>query len=48
MDLTLPKVGLRVLRKWHIVSCKGSVGDRMGRQGHSPRFIWKKVAFHCD
>lgn len=47
MDLTLPKVGLRVLRKWHVLSCKGSMGDGIGRQGHGPTVIWKDT-LHCS
>ena len=38
MDLTLPKVGLRALRKWLVLSYVGSEGDGIGRQaGAQPR-----------
>lgn len=46
MDLTLPKVGLQVLRNWHDLRRKGSVGNGIGRRGHSPKFVERFI--HCD
>lgn len=46
MDLTLPKVGLRAWRKWHVLSCRGSEGEGTGWQGRGPTFMWKET-FPC-
>lgn len=42
MVLLLPKAGLRVLRKWHVLRRKRSVGHGIGRRGHSLSVYGKK------